>query len=73
MDAFHEDAGMVIRGRYNRAEDRWVIHEFSLNDGGDLVPLGHHIVADQALMLGNIQSGLESVKIFGPDNPRLVR
>ena len=73
MGAFHENTRIVLVSGNDRAKDCRVIHQFSLQDGGDFVPLGHHIVGHQALLVRQGQGRLQRGEVLGANNPGLVR
>ena len=72
VHAVHVEGRLLGRARPHLTRHRAVAHELALQDRGDLVALGHHVVGHEALLLGGVEGGLELGPVRGVDDPRLV-
>ncbi len=72
MDAFHFDGGLGGRAVFEGAEEFGPAGQFALEDGGDLVALGHDVV-EKDFFVGGLREGLaEEVEPGGRDGHGLI-
>ena len=72
MDALDLDTRLGLGAGDRGAEDRRVVHQRSLDDGGGLEALGHDVVRHQAGAVGQLERRFERGKLRGVNDPRLV-
>ena len=64
--------GSLARTGDELAERLDVVDQFALQDRGDFVALGHHVIGDQPLRFGGVEGLLQLRQVGGVDDPRLV-
>ena len=73
MHALHVHSRIVNRSFERLAKHARIVHQFFLQNAGDLKPLRHPVVPDHLVLSRGIECRFERREICGIDDPWLVR
>ena len=72
VDALHVDAGLVGTAGLGFAKNVGILHQGSLEKGGNLEALGHDVRSDEALALCFVEHLLKARQLLGAEDPGLI-